>query len=417
MLELIKYIDKESFMKRKGLFAAILALMLAYAGQPVAFAQTPSMKPSVATGDVASIEAGKIVLQTKDGSIDVTLSDKTEYKRVPPENPSLKAAVASSLADIAVGDKLMVTGIFSDDKKTLPARSVYLMTKADIAQKNVKESERWATRGISGRVASVDTITKQIKIDVRGLQGSTSVVLSPKEGAKLLRYAPNSVKFSDAKPSSLTDIQAGDMLRALGDRSADGASFTAEEIVTGAFRTVAGKIKSVDVAKNEVVITDEGAKKDVTVDLGSATMLKRFPEEFAQRMASFQSGQGGMRPGGGPTAGGARPQANGVPAGGQGAGLGGPAGAGGPGRGPRGGIDDMLERFPNITAADLKAGEVIAVSSTKGSSPDRITAIKLLAGVEPFLVAARAQAAAGGGQRGQGGLSLDIPGLDGFGGP
>jgi hypothetical protein len=76
----------------------------------------------------------------------------------------------------------------------------------------------------------------------------------------------------------------------------------------------------------------------------------------------------------------------------------------------------MLDRFPNITAADLKAGEVIAVSSTKNSSPDRITAIKLLAGVEPFLVAARAQAAAGGG-RGQGGLSLDIPGLDGFGGP
>ena len=43
--------------------------------------------------------------------------------------------------------------------------------------------------------------------------------------------------------------------------------------------------------------------------------------------------------------------------------------------------------------------------------------IKLLAGVGPFLQAAQAQAAAGGGQRGRGGLSLDIPGLDGFGGP
>src|SRR5678816_4461874 len=106
-------------------------------------AQTPSMKPSVVTGEVTSLEDGKIVLMTKDGSLDVTLSDKTVYKRVPPENPDPKAAVASSLSDIGVGDKLLVTGIFPEDKKTLPARSVYLMTKSDIAQKNTKESERW----------------------------------------------------------------------------------------------------------------------------------------------------------------------------------------------------------------------------------------------------------------------------------
>ena len=76
----------------------------------------------------------------------------------------------------------------------------------------------------------------------------------------------------------------------------------------------------------------------------------------------------------------------------------------------------MLERFPNISVADLKPGEVIAVSSTRSNTPSRITAIKLLAGVEPFLRAAQAQAATGAGQRG-GGLSLDIPGLEGFGGP
>ena len=374
------------------------------------FSQAATMKPSVVTGDVTSIENAKIVLQTKDGSLDVILNDKTEYKRVPPENPSLKAAVASSLSDIAVGDKLLVTGIFSDDKKTLPARSVYLMTKSDIAQKQVKESERWATRGISGRVASVDQITKQIKIEVRGLANTTSVVLTPKDGAKVLRYAPNSVKFSEAKTSSVNEIQAGDMLRALGDRSADGASFVAEEIVTGAFRTVAGAVKTVDVAKNEVVITDAQSKKDITIELSSASVMKKFPEEMAQRMAAFQGG--GARPGG--AAGAAapgRPQANGAAAGGA---------PGGPGRGMGGGgargIDDMLERFPNITAGDLKTGDVIAVSSTKNNTPERITAIKLLAGVEPFLRAAQAQAA-NGGQRGQGALSLDIPGLDGFGGP
>jgi len=412
-------------MRLRNIPSVISVLLVIGGGVFSLVAQTPSMKPSVVTGEVASVDSTKIVLVTKDGSLDVMLSDETVYKRVPPENPDPKAAVASALTDIGVGDKLLVTGIFPEDKKTLPARSVYLMTKADIAQKNTKESERWATKGISGRVASVDQITKQVKIEVRGLANTTNVVLTPKEGVKVLRYAPNSVKFSEAVESNINEIQAGDMLRALGDRSPDGASFAAEEIVTGAFRTVAGTVKTVDVAKNEVVIADIQSKKDVTVELGSASALKKFPEEMAQRMAAFQAGQagGGMRPGagGGPGAGGPgaaggaqRPQqGTGAAAPGQpGAG-----GGGGRGFGGRRGIDEMLEGFPNITAADLKAGDVIAVSSSKNNTPERITAIKLLAGVGPFLQAAQAQAAAGGGQRGRGGLSLDIPGLDGFGGP
>ena len=76
-----------------------------------------------------------------------------------------------------------------------------------------------------------------------------------------------------------------------------------------------------------------------------------------------------------------------------------------------GGIDEMLERFPNITAADLKAGDMIAVSSSKNHTPDRITAIKVLAGVEPFVKAAQIQAAASGSRRVT--QSLSIPGLDG----
>jgi hypothetical protein len=405
-------------MKLRSLLSIAFALLFLIGQSFSVSAQTAGMKPSVVAGDVVSVESGKIVLQTKDGTLDVTLTEKTEYKRVPPENPVLKAAVASSFADIGVGDKLMVTGIFPEDKKTLPARSVYLITKSDIAQRQAKDSERWAIRGISGRVASVDQMTKQIKIDVRGLANTTSVVLTPKDDAKILRYAPNSVKFSEAKASSVNEIQPGDMLRALGDRSPDGASFAAEEIVTGAFRTVAGTVKAVDVTKNEVVITDAQTKKDITVELGSASVLKKFPAEMAQRMASFQPGQGGgARPGVSPAGsgqgsgqGGGRPDGAGAAGSGQ-------AGPGGGGRGPGGarGIDDMLERFPNITAADLKAGDVIAVSSSKTNTPERITAIKLLAGVEPFLRAAQAQAASGG-QRGQGGLSLDIPGLDGFGG-
>lgn len=75
-----------------------------------------------------------------------------------------------------------------------------------------------------------------------------------------------------------------------------------------------------------------------------------------------------------------------------------------------GNIDDLLERFPNITIADLKVGDMIAVSSTKSAIAERINAIKLLSGVEPFLKAQ--QQTATGRQRGGQDGGLQIPGLD-----
>jgi len=162
----------------------------------------------------------------------------------------------------------------------------------------------------------------------------------------------------------------------------------------------------VDIEKNEVVITDVVTKKDVTISLNGTSVMKKFPAEMAQRMAGGMQG-GGARP---VTPGGAAaPGGTATP----GAGAPGPR-AGGMGGGARGGIDDMLSRFPDIKAADLTVGEMIAVSSTKGGNADRIKAIKLLAGVEPFVRMAQMSAAAGG-RRGQGSqVGMGIPGLDGF---
>ena len=124
-------------------FNTIFTLLAVAAFAIAGFAQ--GVKPSALTGDVVSVSDSKIVLKTKDGELDVALSGATEFKRVPPENPTLKGAVPAALADIGVGDKLLVTGILSEDKRSLPARAVYLMTKSDIARKQAKEVERWAT--------------------------------------------------------------------------------------------------------------------------------------------------------------------------------------------------------------------------------------------------------------------------------
>lgn len=372
-------------------------------------AQAP--KPSVVTGDVASVSETKIAVNSPNGKIDLVLSATTAFKRVPPENPNIAAAVAATLSEIAVGDKVMATGILSEDGKTLPARSVYLMTKADLSEKAAKENEMWRTRGISGKVTSVNVQTNQIVFDTGGFMAKTSMTLTPKADAKMLRYAPNSLKFSDAKPSSISDIKAGDEIRALGDKSSDGTAFSADTVLTGGFRQAAGRIKSIDLEKKEVVLEDLNTKKDFTVAYANAVMMKRFPEEMVTRMIGMQmagapGGQGGVqvvRP-----VGGGQPSAGGQPAGGAQPGAGPrPMGGGRPSPG------EMIDRLPNMPAEDLKVGEVIAVltsSATAGS--DRVSAFKLVAGVEPFIKLAQMGAAAGAAGRGGRGVDFNIPGLD-----
>lgn len=405
----------------------LFSLVLVSAVFSMISAQAPEIgiTDTKAGGEVVSVTDTSITVKTKDGVIDAIISSATVFKKVSPEN--VRDITPTTFAEISAGDKVLVSGTVSADKKTIPARTVYLLTKAAITQRNTAEVEKWRTRGLTGKVVSVNPATSQIGVEVRGMMASTTVTLTPKEKAKFKRYADNSVKFSEAKDSSFAEIKAGDMIRALGDRAADGTTFTAEEVVTGAFQTVAGPVKAIDVAKNEVVITDFQTKKDITVAVGPSTTMKKFPEEMAQRMASMGGGAAQAGPGSGPRPPGATPPAGGqaaaAPAGQTGAAPANGTGAGaGPGRGMnggggRGGIDDMLERFDNITVADLKVGDTIAVSSTKTANADRITAIKLLSGVEPFLKVAQMASAAPGGQRGQGGVSgsFTIPGLDGIG--
>lgn len=380
-----------------------------------ALAQTPeaAIKPTYYIGDVAVIGAGAMSITTKSGVSAVVLNDKTAYKRVSAEKPDLPAATPGVLTDISVGDKVTVSALLGSDGKSMNARTVYFISKVDIDAKSARETAEWKTRGITGKVTAVNPQTNQITVQMSGLTGTTTVAVTPKENARFLHYAPDSVRYDEAKPSSIAEIKVSDLIRAVGDKSTDGASFAAEKVLIGSFQTTAGTVKTVDVEKNEVVIKDLATGKDVTISTASVTTFKKFPAEMAERMAGFQ--MGGARPAG-QGGGQARPpqpggQTTGQPApGGQGRGNFGGARPG------AGSVDEMLDRFPPITTADLKPGDMIAVSSTRNGVTDHIKAIKLLAGVEPFL--RMAQSSSGAGQRGQGVQGgFSIPGLDGIGTP
>jgi hypothetical protein len=385
-----------------------------------AFGQTPSpspaaqsnpldigITPNLALGDVTAVDASgnRITLKTKDGDIVVMLDGKTEYKRVKPGETSLKNAEAATLADIGVGDRVLAQGRVADDKKSVPAKRVVLMTKADIAQKQEHDRQEWLRRGIVGRIAALNVETKEINLMMRAPGGERPITIASSDKVVFRRYAPDSVKFSDARSSSFAELKVGDQIRALGDKSADGARFTPDEVVSGSFRMVGGAITAINPATNEITINNLQTNQPITIVVNKDSLMRRIPAEMAaliaQRRAQAAGGAAGA------PAGGAQPAA------GQGGGAGEAGAGGGPGRGGRGGdFDEMLERLPPVAITDLKKGDIIAVSSTTGANPTRVTAIKLVAGIEALMT--RPQ-----GQTGQGSQSpsLNVPGLDSIGGP
>ena len=62
-------------------------------------------------------------------------------------------------------------------------------------------------------------------------------------------------------------------------------------------------------------------------------------------------------------------------------------------------MQQMLERLPPATLAEIKPGETIIVSSTRGASPNHLMAVTLLAGADALIAMREAAAARGRGQR------------------
>ncbi|HEX6623990.1 MAG TPA: hypothetical protein VF064_09775, partial [Pyrinomonadaceae bacterium] len=333
---------------------AVIALSAAVlAGGARAFAQTPAPPQQPAQGGDPAINANgvlgevvavdvnarQIFVKTDAGSVViVTLAEGVSYKKVPPGETSLLKATDIALKDIATGDRVFARGKVSDDRKAVMPRQVIVMSKGDIEQKREAERAEWRRRGVVGVVSALNPETKEITLQTRGPQGPQPVTIAAAgEAVKFRRYAPDSVKFADAKPSAFQDLKVGDQLRAKGEKSADGARFTPEEIVSGAFRTVVGNVTAVNAEKNEVSITQMQGGAPLTVVVSRDSVLKQVPAEFAARFGGGPGGPGGDGPGGAPGAGGQGQQPAGggqaAQGGGQGAAPrpagGGPSGGGG----------------------------------------------------------------------------------------
>jgi Cu/Ag efflux protein CusF len=385
-------------------------------------AQAPTPLKSV-IGEVTSIDASskQIKLKADDGTVySINLSATPSFLRIPPGETDLKKASKIAFTDLAVGDRALARVPSSGSNDDLPARTLVIMTKADLAQKHAHDRAEWQARGVVGVVTAVDPANKQVTISTRGRDAKTITIDS--SAASFRRYAPDSVKFADAKPSSFADLEVGDTVRALGDKSEDGTHVKAEEVVSGAFETIAGTVDSVDAAANEVHITNLQTKKPMVVRVNQDSLLRRLEPQVAAMLARR------LRPAGEGAAGGERRPEGGGFAGPGGAGggfrggFGGPGGgaSGGPGGGASGGpggggrfagsgggdLQQILERMPQLSLSELKKGDAVIISSSKAPGDAPITAFAFVAGVEPFLEAAPRSS----GQVNLGSWNLDLGG-------
>jgi hypothetical protein len=358
-----------------------------------ALAQTPdtpaaSAAPAVqrVLGDVTTVDsaARTLVVQVDSAkTVSVVAHEKAAFLRALPGARDLQGATPITLAEIHPGDRVLARGSLSTDGATLNARQIVVMTRADITQKHESDRADWTRRGLSGVVTAIDAAKKEVTVEVRSLSGAQVVVLDTSaKNATFRRYAPDSVKFSEARPATFSDLQVGDQVRALGDRAEDGARLLVEQVVSGSFQTLSGALKSVGADQRELVLVDNETQKPLTVQVGADTLVRRLPPQMAMRLAArSRGGAGGPRPEGEPRG----PR-------GEGPGGGGPAGGG---RRMAGSLQDMLERLPPLPLAELKPGDQIAVSSTRGKDPSRVSAVVVLAGIEPLLES-RPRGSAGG---------------------
>ena len=376
---------------------SLLVISAATAG----WGQTPSSLYK-ATGTVASTEPTGFTLQTDAGvRLAVVIPNNALLLRVAPEEKTLKNATKITAAEIAVGDRVLVQGQISSDQKTVVAVRAIDMSKAAIVQQHAAETAQWQ-RGVGGLVSAVDPVANTITISTSGFGGAKKTTVHVSKDTILRRYAPDSVKYEEAKPAPLSQIQPGDQLKARGTRSADGNDFDAQDIVSGTFLNIAGTVSSIDTTQNELTVTDLKTKKPVLVKLTADSQQRKLEPQLAQRIAMTFKGGGSGAPGGMP--GGARtgvaagasaghaPQ--GAPTGGAPGGPGGQGGFGGPPGGPggarAGGAPDfqrLLNRMPTATLADLKKGDAVMIVATQGTDTGGVTAITLLSGVEPILTA------------------------------
>jgi hypothetical protein len=297
-------------------------------------------------GEVSRVDSGhnQLTVKTTTGEVTLQVDGKTIYRRVPPGETTLDKAVSISLSEVTTGDKVLARG--PQVESSVLVRELVVIANKDLAEKRRHDREEWIKRGVTGVVTSLDPEKKEFTVRVRVSEGERPIVMTGGEKVAFRRYSGESIRYSDSRPSSFADLKVGDQLRALGESAADGTHFTPEEVIFGTFRTVVGKITSVNATSGEVAVNNVQNNQAMQILVSKDSSMRRLSPEISKQLV-----QRALRGTAAPSAGEASTQ-------------------------------KLIDSLPQATIAELKPGDAVLVSTTIGDSPNRATAIVFTVGAD-----------------------------------
>ncbi len=327
-------------------------------------------------GTIAAINGDTLTVKTDAGDTHpVEVPSTAVLKRIAPGEKDLTKAAPLDFASLAVGDRVLVTLDPNFTGAPPHAARIVAIKQADVTSLLAAENAAW-NQGVHGLVKSVDAASGVIVVTTRMGLATKDVTVNTTAGTALKRYAPGSVRFDQAQPAPIAAIEPGDQLWARGAKSADGSAIAADGVVSGSFRSIPGTVISIDAAASTLTVKDLATKKPVTVRITADAELRRLNDTVAAIIAARLKGT--------PMGAGGRGAPNGAGGGGQrNWNQGGGAGP------PRMDLETVLERAPKIQLDTLKKGDAVMIVAAEDASG--LSAIKLLAGVEPLLEAPEAQ--------------------------
>ncbi len=372
-------------------------------------AQAATTNPGRVMGAITSVSGSTMEVKTDQGvSYAVTIPAGVKLLRVDAGATTLGNAQAIGMSDLGVGDRVLVR-LAAGDASPFAASSVIDIPHAAIVARQRAEQMEWQAHGVSGLVKSVDAATGTIVLTTGAGKMAKEVTLKVTPTTVLKRYAGDSVDYAKATAAPFAAIHAGDQLRARFDANASGPDKVALEVVSGSFRNIAGRISNVNAKDGTITLRDLLTKKNVTVHIGATSQMKQLTADQAKMIATLTKGpaaghgaaQGGWQgaPGSGAGQGAMRPQTGGAAMGGapqggypQGGGAAwhrpGAAGAG-MGAAAHGDPQQIVRQATVIQIKDLHKGDAVMLVGTAGE--EQVTAITLLAGVEPLLEASASE--------------------------
>jgi hypothetical protein len=328
-----------------------------------------ALAPSHFVGTVTAISGNTLSVKTDgDGVRQVEVPSTAAIKRISPGQKDLSNADTLQFGDLDIGDRVLVKLAPASSGSPDVAVQIVAVKQADLVKKQQAEREDWQERGVAGLVKSVDSASGVIVLSSGTGATAKTITVQTTKATVLKRYAPNSVRFDEANTAAIDAIHPGDQLRARGEKNEAGTEIAAEEVISGTFRNLSGTIASVDTAASTLVLKDLATKKLVTVHITADAQMRKLSEHVAQALAARLNGAANGAGGKGVKS----PSQSAAPSTP-------PHGVAGPGGDPQ----QMLNHAEAIQLASLKKGDAIMVVSTDGTT--EVTAITLLAGVEPML--------------------------------